>query len=189
MASKLLPLFHTETKSVSPGDVLSDGRFQMLAKIGRGAFSSVWVAESTTCDGAKHGQRQLVALKIIEPWAESGNAFEYRLAKKEVAKLRCCLDGASQNDAAERLLLPQEVFEFESQLSQQRHSALVFDWVCGPSVFEYAKGCKNGALPWSMGKRAIADAIAALDFLHQHSIGHGGLLKIQLEGLSALCIC
>jgi serine/threonine protein kinase len=146
---------------IDVGGVL--GHYTIRARLGRGNFSTVWLAEHQVREQDRQAS-QSVALKVLHasiPSTEEGLDFELRLARKEIEELK------TPNGS---FLLPDETVHDGST----GHLGLVSTQLCGPSAFEYAISCPGHRLPRTMAKRIITEAIAALHFLHEHGIGHGG---------------
>lgn len=147
------------------------GYYRVLVQIGRGHYSTVWLASHT-----QTARQQVVAIKIPKESARSNSDFEVNLARQEIP----CL-AASHNDeeTLAKFLLPTETMRIDSL----NCTALVFNDLCGPSVHEFAKGSPDSRLPCAMARRAISDVVDAVEFLHRHDIGHGGE-KTQILPLS-----
>jgi serine/threonine protein kinase len=153
-------VLHKIAPGINVGDVL--GHYTVQASLGRGNFSSVWLAEHKD-QQQDHPASQLVALKVLHATTSSTKSepdFEMRLARKEIEALK------TSNGS---FLLPDEIIHD----GLAGHLGLVFTQLCGPSVFKYAISCPGHRLPLTTAKRVITETIAALQFLHARGIGHG----------------
>lgn len=146
---------------IERGDVF--GRYTIWARLGRGNSSSVWLAERTVMRQGREASHSVALKVLIAPNSSiaAGSDFEQQLARREIEALRIPDDC---------LLIPDDVI-YEGLSGRL---GLLFTQLCGPSVSEYSISCPDRRLPWSMAKRTITDAIAALQFLHAHGVGHGG---------------
>lgn len=125
--------------------VLCD-RFEVLGKLGEGAFASVWL-----CGDKK---LNLVALKVYR----AVDRYQ-RYAQEEVEILQTVAAGQPPQ-------LPELYGLFAHHGSQCQHACVAME-VMGPSAWSLAERCRGSRLPWPLLWAALRDSLIALDYLHR----------------------
>jgi hypothetical protein len=128
--------------------------YRLRAQLGRGHCSSVWLAEHATTDRCDTSQLFVLKIPRLATTASfGGKDFEQSIARKQIVSLLSRGDNpdtyTAEQEGFAKLLLPEEVVGF----GLLGYAALLFRGMCGPSVFEYAKGLSDGHLPWAMARR------------------------------------
>ncbi|KAF4883644.1 Serine/threonine-protein kinase SRPK [Colletotrichum fructicola] len=140
------------------GDQLADGRYTIFHKLGRGSFSTVWLAhdEKMNCN---------VAIKI------TGAQFTKSSNEADVLKFI----SSSEIPNTGRKYLQTLLHHFHHQGPNGTHSCLVSK----PASFTVAQGLlrtkKRRALPAEVARAITAQIIIGLDALHSIGIVHGDL--------------
>ncbi|KAJ7276831.1 kinase-like domain-containing protein [Mycena rebaudengoi] len=129
-------------------DLGSPPRYRIIAKLGYGAYSTVWLAHDRVT-------KRNVALKIVE--ARTSNSNELNLLQRLKAP-----------DTEEPRVI-QLLDAFEHTSPNGRHQVLVMEPV---HPFDLLR-CQ--ALRPIMTREALRQTIAGLAFIHSHGIAHGAL--------------
>ncbi|KAG4268041.1 CMGC/SRPK protein kinase [Fusarium proliferatum] len=170
---------------VNLGDVLNDGQYKIIRKLGDGCFSIVWLAHDLM-------NSRYVALKILVSDEEE---------KSQELQILHHLDQVAPLEAPQRIT--QLLAEFEHKGPNGTHRCLVFEPM-GPSVnqmlLELAdreeKFPSEMKYPAQMAKHILRDALKGLAFLHKNGISQadfqpGNILfslnNIDLCDEAALC--
>ncbi|KAI0809592.1 kinase-like protein [Xylaria sp. FL0064] len=140
------------------GDLLKDGRYKILHKLGWGGYSTVWAARDQR-------EQRYVAVKIsVSERGERNREFKVLLA---IAAIRSEQPGS-------RHLMPM-LDHFQLDGPNGTHDCLVLE-LLGPSVPDLLDARFRGErLPGKLAKKIAEQALLGLDYLHQQKIGHGDL--------------
>ncbi|KAG5952897.1 hypothetical protein E4U57_005762 [Claviceps arundinis] len=157
---------------VALGDVLKDGRYKILHKLGWGGHATTWAAKDQRDD-------RYVAVKIMVAKVEGSRELKMLQALSALPKDH---PGASY--------VNQMLDHFTHVGPNGTHNCLVLELV-GPNVAEFVEYyCMNNRLPAKLAKVFAKQALQGLDFLATNNIGHGDLhtrnLAIVVPGLDAL---
>ncbi|CAI6342237.1 unnamed protein product [Periconia digitata] len=141
------------------GDVLKDGRYRILHKLGWGGYSTVWAARDLR-------EHKYVALKI--------SAAEKRQQSQEVDVMRT-LAAATRTDQPGSHHLMSMLDNFQLEGPNGSHDCFVLEML-GPSVSDLVETrMSDERLPGKLAKTIAKQALLGLDYLHQQKIGHGDL--------------
>ncbi|KAG6311573.1 hypothetical protein E4U22_002550 [Claviceps purpurea] len=157
---------------VALGDVLKDGRYKILHKLGWGGHATTWAAKDQKDD-------RFVAVKIMVSKIEES---------RELKMLRAL--SALPKDHPGSSYVNQMLDHFTHVGPNGTHNCLVLELV-GPSVAEFVEYYRmNNRLPAKLAKLFAKQTLQGLDFLATNNIGHGDLhtgnLAIVVPGLDAL---
>jgi serine/threonine-protein kinase SRPK3 len=143
------------------GDVLGNGRYRILRKLGAGAYSTVWLARNEHAPS-----HPLVSLKVLTHDTSMRDRVEF--------KALCLPDGPLVRDQP-RVSESLHIQSFEDCFIEQgpngAHQCLV-SRLAGPSILALVRwgGRLQSTLVRSVAKQ-VADAVA---FLHSRGYVHGG---------------
>ncbi|KAG6319954.1 hypothetical protein E4U22_003895 [Claviceps purpurea] len=157
---------------VELGDVMNNGRYKILHKLGWGSVATTWAAK----DQKRH---LYVAIKIMMSKVEGS---------RELNMLRAL--SALPKDHPGSSYVCQMLDHFTHVGPNGTHTCLVLELV-GPNVAEFVDcyGIDN-RLPVILAKLFAKQTLQGLDFLATNNIGHGDLhtqnLAIVVPGLDAL---
>ncbi|KAG6146683.1 hypothetical protein E4U28_000117 [Claviceps purpurea] len=157
---------------VALGDVLKDGRYKILHKLGWGGHATTWAAKDRKDD-------RYVAVKIMVSKIEDS---------RELKMLRAL--SALPKDHPGSSYVNQMLDHFTHVGPNGTHNCLVLELV-GPNVAEFVEYYRmNNRLPAKLAKLFAKQTLQGLDFLATNNIGHGDLhtgnLAIVVPGLDAL---
>ncbi|KAG6221167.1 hypothetical protein E4U34_002360 [Claviceps purpurea] len=157
---------------VALGDVLKDGRYKILHKLGWGGHATTWAAKDQKDD-------RYVAVKIMVSKIEES---------RELKMLRAL--SALPKDHPGSSYVNQMLDHFTHVGPNGTHNCLVLELV-GPNVAEFVEYYRmNNRLPAKLAKLFAKQTLQGLDFLATNNIGHGDLhtgnLAIVVPGLDAL---
>ncbi|KAG6192742.1 hypothetical protein E4U10_004076 [Claviceps purpurea] len=157
---------------VALGDVMKDGRYKILHKLGWGSFATTWAAKDQKDD-------RYVAVKLMVSKVEGS---------RELKMLRAL--SALPKDHPGSSYVCQMLDYFTHVGPNGTHTCLVLELV-GPNVAEFVDcyGMYN-RLPAKLAKLFAKQTLQGLDFLATNNIGHGDLhtqnLAIVVPGLDSL---
>ncbi|KAG6283807.1 hypothetical protein E4U46_007630 [Claviceps purpurea] len=157
---------------VALGDVMKNGRYKVLHKLGWGSFATTWAAKDQKHD-------RYVAVKIMVSKVEGS---------RELNVLRAL--SALPKDHPGSSYVCQMLDYFTHVGPNGTHTCLVLELV-GPNVAEFVEcyGMYN-RLPAKLAKLFAKQTLQGLDFLATNNIGHGDLhtqnLAIVVPGLDSL---
>ncbi|KAF7547639.1 hypothetical protein G7Z17_g7576 [Cylindrodendrum hubeiense] len=154
------------------GDVLKDGRYKILHKLGWGSYSTTWAAKDQSED-------QYVAIKVLV--SEIGHTHELEILRAISALPRRHPGWSHLNHMLDN---------FTVVGPNGTHNCLVLELV-GPSVADVVTShYTDDRLPAKLAKVFANQALQGLDFLASHDIGHGDLhtrnLAIAIPDLDSL---
>ncbi|KAG6094212.1 hypothetical protein E4U31_006375 [Claviceps sp. LM219 group G6] len=157
---------------VALGDVLKNGRYKILHKLGWGSFATTWAARDKTRD-------RYVAVKIMVSEVQESRELKMLRALSALPKLH---PGSSY---VNRML-----DHFTHVGPNGSHNCLVLELV-GPNVGEVVEYyCMDDRLPANLAKLFAKQTLQGLDFLALNNIAHGDLhtgnLAIVVPGLDSL---
>ncbi|KAF1842922.1 serine protein kinase [Cucurbitaria berberidis CBS 394.84] len=152
------------------GDILKDGRYRILHKLGWGAYSTVW---------AVRDQREHTYVAVKVSVSERGEK------SRESKVLR-----ANQSEQPGSPHLVSMLDQFLIDGPNGTHDCLVLELV-GPSVADLLETRFRGErLPGRLAKQIAKQALVGLDYLHAQKIGHGDIhtrnLALTLPPLHSL---
>ncbi|KAF2022232.1 hypothetical protein BU24DRAFT_417870 [Aaosphaeria arxii CBS 175.79] len=139
------------------GDVLKEGRYKILHKLGWGSYSTVWAA----------GDQRLQAYVSIKI-SVSGQKPHSR----ELAVLRAVSDVPSDTPGHRYLMTMLDHFQLDGP--NGTHDCLVSE-VLGQSVADYMDASSFARLPGNIAKAIAKHTLLGLSLLHSHNIGHGDI--------------
>ncbi|KAE8446748.1 hypothetical protein EG329_011653 [Mollisiaceae sp. DMI_Dod_QoI] len=163
---------------VELGDVLHNGQYHVLHKLGHGGFSTVWLAQDTV-------RREYVAIKIIisEASAEGSNIVETIQREREPSS--ACF--------GEFISYPTATFWIDGP--NGRHFSIVSP-LAGPNVAQLVEATRNGTvdkkymLEPKVAQRLALQVTQAMAALHNSGSGHGDLtcpnILLELRSLDHL---
>ncbi|KAF4996624.1 hypothetical protein FGRMN_4370 [Fusarium graminum] len=154
------------------GDILKNGRYKILHKLGWGSYSTTWAAKDQKDD-------RYVAVKITVSEVEDSREL------KVLRALSAQLIDHPGSSCVNKLL-----DHFTLIGPNGSHDCLVLELV-GPSVADVVElHCKDDRLPSKLVKVFAKQALQGLDFLAANDIGHGDLhtrnLALVVPGLDNL---
>ncbi|WEW58159.1 hypothetical protein PRK78_003627 [Emydomyces testavorans] len=140
------------------GDRYSDGRYEIVHKLGYGGFSTVWLARD-------HHENRYVALKILV-----ANAFE---KSNEARNLHILNSGDSAHPG--KHYIPTLLDEFVINGPNGQHLCLVSEPV-GCSVAQTKDvNCFRRKFPVNVARSICAQSLLGLDYIHSCGLVHGDL--------------
>ncbi|KAJ4290465.1 hypothetical protein N0V90_010682 [Kalmusia sp. IMI 367209] len=141
------------------GDVLGNGRYKIIHKLGWGGFSTVWAARDRTLD-------QNVAIKV--------NISNTTTASRESRYLQKLSTDDTHDHAPSHILRYLDEFQLSGPNGQ--HLCIVTE-LLGPSVAVAldTQGFSGGRLPTQWLTKFVKNFLQALDYLHQRKIAHGDI--------------
>ncbi|KAG6109185.1 hypothetical protein E4U13_006045 [Claviceps humidiphila] len=157
---------------VALGDVMKDGRYKILHKLGWGSFATTWAAKDQRDD-------RYVAVKIMISKVEGSRELKMLQALSALPK-----------DHPGSSYVCQMLDHFTHVGPNGTHTCLVLELV-GPNVAEFVD-CYGmyDRLPAKLAKLFAKQALQGLDFLATNNIGHGDLhtqnLAIVVPDLDSL---
>ena len=137
------------------GDEFGNRRYKVVNKLGRGPFSTVWLAKDTA-------HQIYVAMKVLTGDAPI-NPME--------TELPSMLNAPDYGDGRKFISTPSDVFNIHGP--NGLHKCLVLP-ATGPSIFDYSENVKPLYLPLKVAKRAVLETAKGIEYLHRNKIGHGG---------------
>ncbi|KZF25835.1 kinase-like protein [Xylona heveae TC161] len=144
--------------AVRLGDILNDGRYKILHKLGWGGYSTVWAARDLKDD-------RYVALKIMVSDPEK--------CSQESKVMEAINATGSGHPGFQHLLSMMNHFHLNGP--NGTHNCLVLE-LLGPSVAELVeRRYSDERLPGALAKSIARQALLGLDCLHEHKIAHGDL--------------
>ncbi|KAJ3526925.1 hypothetical protein NM208_g10957 [Fusarium decemcellulare] len=154
------------------GDVVKDGRYKILHKLGWGSYSTTWAAKDQEQD-------RYVAIKISVADRAGKNELDIL---QTISSLQKCHPGWSH--------LNHMLDNFTVVGPNGTHDCLVLELV-GPNVADaVASYYKDDRLPAGLAKCFAKQTLQGLDILASQNIGHGDLhtrnLAIVIPGLESL---
>ncbi|KAG6261908.1 hypothetical protein E4U47_008058 [Claviceps purpurea] len=157
---------------VALGDVLKNGRYKVLHKLGWGGHATTWAAKDQK-------DNRYVAVKIMVSKVEGS---------RELKMLRAL--SALPKDHPGSSYVNQVLDHFTLAGPNGTHNCLVLELV-GPNVAEFVDSyCIDHRLPAKLAKLFAKQALQGLDFLVANGIVHGDLhtknLAIVVPGLDSL---
>ncbi|KAF2083216.1 kinase-like protein [Saccharata proteae CBS 121410] len=143
------------------GDLLKDGRYKVIHKIGFGAYSTVWVAR----DQQAH---RYVAIKV--------NTSDIGILTRETLILRTLsAAGQSCDSHPGSNHVVQFLDDFTVTGPNGTHTCLVLE-LLGPSIQSGLwRKFHDGRLPREYVYGVSKQAVLGLDYLHRNGIGHGDI--------------
>lgn len=144
------------------GDCLNQGRYRILHKLGWGGYSTVWAAKDQKLD-------IYVAVKISVSEIHHHQMDRYLEIMRRITRSSSTHLGAGS--------VVQMLEHFQLQGPNGTHECLVLE-LLGPSIPDVLDvRFKHDRLPAKLAKRVAREALLGLDYLHQHGIGHGGMMR------------
>ncbi|PSN59103.1 kinase-like protein [Corynespora cassiicola Philippines] len=139
------------------GDILGDGRYEVIHKLGWGASSTVWAARDRESN-------QNVAVKV--------NIAATNSAIRELQLLREIATDDTRGHSPSYLI--QWLDDFEINGPNGKHVCIVTE-LLGPSIADLfdMHGIKDCRLPAKWAKNTAKQLLTALNHLHRKEIGHG----------------
>ncbi|TYZ66666.1 hypothetical protein PybrP1_007484 [[Pythium] brassicae (nom. inval.)] len=149
-----------ETKSYKPGGYhrvevgqVYKNRFEVLAKLGWGHFSTVWKCLDRRSGG-------VVALKVQK------SARHYtEAALDEIELLKCTVDAATAGGVLESIKVVRLIDSFTHAGPNGNHVCMVFEML-GDNLLTLIKYYNYRGIPMALVKRLSRDILEALAFLH-----------------------
>lgn len=154
------------------GDVLKQGRYKILHKVGWGGYSTTWAARDRK-------ENRYVAVKVSV--SQKSDNREYQTLRAISALPR---GHPGQNHVV-------QMFDhFEEKGPNGTHDCLVLE-LLGPNVPDLIdSSCSDERLPARLAKSVACQALSGVDFLSTHQIGHGDLharnLAFKIPDLDSL---
>ncbi|KAH6949462.1 kinase-like domain-containing protein [Fusarium avenaceum] len=137
------------------GEVLNNGRYKIIHKLGWGGYSTTWAAKDEQTG-------RYVAVKIPISEAEKTNEYKVLQAISTLPKHHPGFSHVNQLLDTFTLVGP-----------NGSHNCLVLE-IVGPSVADIVEGyCKDDRLSSELARVFSKQALQGLDFLAQNNIGHG----------------
>ncbi|KAL2286408.1 hypothetical protein FJTKL_06794 [Diaporthe vaccinii] len=153
------------------GDVLKQGRYKILHKVGWGGYSTTWAARDRK-------ENRYVAVKVSV--SQKSGSREYQILRAISALPR----GPGRNHVMQML------DHFEETGPNGTHGCLVLE-LLGPNVPDLIDSSySDERLPARLAKSVARQALSGVDFLSIHQIGHGDLharnLAFKIPNLDSL---
>ncbi|KAF1821332.1 serine protein kinase [Dissoconium aciculare CBS 342.82] len=137
------------------GDVMHEGRYRVIHKLGWGGWSTVWAARDLKTE-------RYVALQIA-----AADSVDETREMKILRSLQTSLPASPH--------LIQMLDNFQCEGPNGRHNCLVLE-LLGPSVANLVRDkCVGDRLPGRLAKRFARSALEGLAALHQEGIAHGDI--------------
>ncbi|KAG6119860.1 hypothetical protein E4U13_007213 [Claviceps humidiphila] len=157
---------------VALGDVLKDGRYKILHKLGWGSHGTTWAARDQRDD-------RYVAVKIMVSKVEDSRELRMLRALSSLPK-----------DHPGSSYVNHMLDHFTLVGPNGTHNCLVLELV-GPNVEAFVNAyCIDGRLPSRLARLFAKQTLQCIDFLAANNIGHGDLhsgnLAIVVPGLDSL---
>ena len=140
------------------GDVLKDGRYKVMHKLGVGGYSTLWAAKDLS-----KGENPFVAIKIT--------VAELHKRNRELKVMRS-LETMRIEQALSPHLMPM-LDHFSHTGPNGVHDCLVLE-LLGQNIPDFQEIRCNYRLPGGAAKRIAKQALSGIDCLHQRQIAHGG---------------
>ncbi|TQS37795.1 hypothetical protein Golomagni_01719, partial [Golovinomyces magnicellulatus] len=140
------------------GDLFKNGRYKVLHKLGWGGFSTVWAAKDLE-------KQEYVALKV--------SVAKIHDKSKEIKVLRTLANLNSEETGSRHVMKLLDHFQIAGP--NGRHQCLVLEFL-GPNVSDVREMYfDDERFPAALAKNIAQQALAGLEYLHKHNIGHGDL--------------
>ncbi|KAF2766562.1 kinase-like protein [Teratosphaeria nubilosa] len=146
------------------GDLVHNGRYRIVHKLGWGGYSTVWAARDQRLAKASASHENF-AIKIAV--SEQHKPVRELIALTTLAELKPGHPGVDH-------ILPL-VDHFQIEGPNGKHECLVID-IVGPKVPDVTEQlCGGKGLPGGLAKCVAKQVLSALDCLHRFGIAHGNL--------------
>lgn len=140
------------------GDELKQGRYRVLHKLGWGGYSTVWAARDQVLG-------LLVAIKVA---VSNGRRQQLQILK--------ALSAPSNHPGSSHISKLLDHFQLHDP--NGTHDCSVHP-LLGPSIHHVLEvRFLDDRLPAQTAKIVARQALSALDYLHQHGVGHGGKTSV-----------
>ncbi|KXS15877.1 kinase-like protein, partial [Gonapodya prolifera JEL478] len=145
------------------GDVVGDGRYTVVRKLGWGHFSTVWLARDS--GGPQGGGTRLVALKIVKsaPHYTETALDEIKLLEKVVTARG---GRSARGNQGGRSCVVELVDWFKVRGVNGTHICMAFE-VLGPNLLTLIRQYKHRGIPVPTVKRVMKQVLRGLDYLHR----------------------
>ncbi|KAJ0158040.1 Serine/threonine-protein kinase SRPK [Colletotrichum tanaceti] len=144
------------------GDIYR-GRYEVLNKIGYGAYSTVWLADDkNTPEGEA---RKFFALKVLSAECYGGAGKD--IFEREI--LKCLRDGDRKQLGYSHVC--HLVDDFEHEGPNGTHVCLVFELI-GETLRSFGAWFTDSMIPNQVMRRFTIQLLLALDFAHEHNVIH-----------------
>ncbi|KAF2019533.1 kinase-like protein [Aaosphaeria arxii CBS 175.79] len=143
------------------GDVLNNGRYEIVNKIAPGWLSIVWAARDN------QNANKIVAIKVLRADRSQGEVNELKVLQH--------IEANGNTEHPGRRFLPQLLDYFYCEGPNGRHLCLVLN-VLGPTLRSIRWDSEfSPRLPCSLSRHVSRQLILAVDFLHSIGIVHGDI--------------
>ena len=160
---------------VAIGDTFYDGKYRVLHRVGRGAYSTVWLAENLHYEvGASTASQPTHAPAAAARYV----AIKIFAADTPAGKLGCSIRRplpqtiVSSPSSIGAMFVVSLLEEFEIEGPNGFHKAVAMD-LAGPSIAEVMR--YRAPLPVEVGRQAVAQCAKGLAYLHSTGLVHGGM--------------
>lgn len=161
-------------------DVLKDGRYHILHKLGFGAFSTVWLARDNTYahdpSGSMPGASDVyyrnlsnVSIKVVVSNCSGSQSPELGILQHIEEK------GDPNHPGSKHI--PRLIDSFHHEGPNGRHLCVVTE-LLGPKVSSVMEKCTNYRLDGHLVRRVSRQLLLVVDYLHSCGVAHGGMFLL-----------
>ncbi|KAK3299504.1 kinase-like domain-containing protein [Chaetomium fimeti] len=140
-------------------DHLKDGRYEVLNKLGFGAFSTVWLAKD-------HLTQRHVSIKIVVANGLETQSHELRMLRH--------VQASDLHSHPSRSCVPQILDSFFHDGPNGRHLCVVLE-LLGPSLSWITKKSRIYRIKADLARRVAARIVEAVAYLHSCGVAHGDI--------------
>ncbi|KAF8246148.1 kinase-like protein [Wilcoxina mikolae CBS 423.85] len=138
-------------------DRLKEGRYQILNKLGFGAFSTVWLARDLA-------EERNVTIKVVVAEKSASNNHQLQILQQ----LLNCRDDPGYKNVLHLL------DSFYVDGPNGRHLCVVLD-VLGPLASDVVRRHDNCCLPGNLARKVSRQVLAAVKYVHGAGVAHGDI--------------
>ena len=160
---------------VAIGDTFYDGKYRVLHRVGRGAYSTVWLAENLHYEiGASTANQPTHAPAVAARYVAIKIFAADTPAEKLGGSIRCPHPQTIvfPPSSIGRTFIVSLLEEFEIEGPNGVHKAVAMD-LAGPSIGEVLR--YRAPLQVEVGRQAVAQCAKGLAYFHSMGLVHGGM--------------
>ena len=156
-------------------DLLKDGQYEVLHKLGFGSYSTVWLARDNQYARPLLLRRVLSHLNVRNQRNVSVKVVVASKSEVHNPELQILQKIRENNDPHHpgRKHVPQLLDWFYHDGPNGRHLCLVLE-ILGPSVSTAMEHCRTGRLDGNLARRVSRQLLYATSYLHSCGVVHGG---------------